>query len=209
MKNEIIKYDDDSEVIIIDDAVNVNKRINIYFDCCMLSYRISNSSVNDAQGIADKRLRSDLDHEHPIIENLLEEGSDSLNVIQKYISAESYGFDRAYVNLGIHGDVNRMHVDGKYYPCKTLLYYANQHWENNWGGHTVFYDKDGNIKTTVEVKPGRIVIFDGNIPHTVMPMNPRCSPSFRFTVALKFESLELKKFNNNIPSGQSGPIAAR
>ena len=121
MKNEIIKYDD-SEVIIIDDAVNVNKRINIYFDCCMLPYRISNSSVNDAQGIADKRLKSDLDHEHPIIENLLEEGSGSLNVIQKYISSESYGFDRAYVNLGIHGDVNRMHVDGKYYPCKTLLY---------------------------------------------------------------------------------------
>ena len=198
MKNEIIKYDDDSEVIIIDDAVNVNKRINIYFDCCMLPYIISNSSVNDAQGIADKRLRSDLDHEHPIIENLLEEGSGSLNVIRKYISSESYGFDRGYVNLGIHGDVNHMHVDGKYYPCKTLLYYANQHWEYNWGGHTIFYDKDGNIKTTVEVKPGRIVIFDGNIPHTVMPMNPRCSPSFRFTVAFKFESLELKKFTDSI-----------
>ena len=57
MKNEIIKYDD-SEVIIIDDAVNVNKRINIYFDCFMLSYSISNSSVNDAQGIADKRLKT-------------------------------------------------------------------------------------------------------------------------------------------------------
>ena len=190
MKNEIIKYDDDSEVIIIDDAVDVNKRINIYFDCCMLPYRISNSSVNDAQGIADKRLKSDLDHEHPIIENLLEEGSGSLNVIQKYISSESYGFDRAYVNLGIHGDVNRMHVDGKYYPCKTLLYYANQHWEYSWGGHTIFYDKDGNIKTTVEVKPGRIVIFDGSIPHTVMPMNIRSSPVYRFTIALKWESLE-------------------
>ena len=86
MKNEIIKYDDDSEVIIIDDAVNVNKRINIYFDCCMLPYRISNSSVNDAQGIADKRLKSDLDHEHPIIENLLEEGSGSLNVCLLYTS---------------------------------------------------------------------------------------------------------------------------
>ena len=50
MKSEIIKYDD-SEVIIIDDVVLVNKRINIYFDCCMLPYKISNSSVNDVQGI--------------------------------------------------------------------------------------------------------------------------------------------------------------
>ena len=191
MKNEIIKYDDDSEVIIIDDAVDVNKRINIYFDCCVLSYNISNSSVNDAQGIADKRLRSDLDHEHPIIENLLEEGSGSLNVIRKYISSESYGFDRGYVNLGIHGDVNQIHTDSRRdISSKTLLYYANKHWEYNWGGHTIFFDDEGDIKITVQVKPGRIVIFDGGIPHTVMPMNPRCSPSYRFTVALKWESLK-------------------
>ena len=32
MKCETIKYDDDSKVIIIDDAVIVDKRINIYFD---------------------------------------------------------------------------------------------------------------------------------------------------------------------------------
>ena len=205
MKCEIIKYDN-SEVIIIDDAVCTNKRINIYFDCCMLPYNISNSSVNDIQGITDKRLKSDLDHENPIVDLLLEEGSDSSNIIKKYIPSETYGFSRGYVNLGIHGDVNHMHVDGKYYECKTLLYYANRHWENNWGGHTVFYDTDGNIKTTIEIKPGRIVIFDGNIPHTVMPMNPRCSPSFRFTVALKFESLELKKFTDSISqNGISGP----
>ena len=61
----------------------------------------------------------------------------------------------------------------------------------------MFYDNDGNIKTTVEVRPGRIVIFDGNIPHNVMPMNIRSSPSFRFTVAFKFESLELKKFTDS------------
>ena len=206
MKCETIKYDDNSEVIIIDDAVCTNKRINIYFDCCMLPYNISNSSVNDIQGITDRRLKSDLDHGHPIIEHLLEEGSGSLNAIKKYVPSESYGFDRAYVNLGIHSDINQMHVDGKYYSCKTLLYYANRHWEYNWGGNTIFYDKDGNIKTNVEIRPGRIVIFDGNIPHNVMPMNIRSASSFRFTVALKFESLKLKKFNDNGTSAPSGPM---
>ena len=39
-----------------------------------------------------------------------------------------------------------------------------------------------------------------------MPMNIRCSPSYRFTVALKFESLKLDKFNDN--SAPTGPIAA-
>ena len=54
----------------------------------------------------------------------------------------------------------------------------------------------------MEVKPGRIVIFDGGIPHTVMPMNIRSSPSYRFTVALKWESLKLSKFNESKKSRQ-------
>ena len=196
MKCETIKYDDNREIIIIDDSVSVDKRINIYFDCCSLPYRITNSSTREIQGIVDKRLKCDLETNNPIIDLLLEEGSNSANVIKKHIPSESYGFTRGYVNLGIHGDVNHMHSDGKlYYTCKTLLYYANQHWEYKWGGHTAFFDNNGNIKTTVEVKPGRMVIFDGYIPHTVLPMNIRCSPSYRFTVALKFESLDLPQFN--------------
>ena len=195
MKCEIIKYQDNRELVIIDDSVNVDKHINIYFDCCTLPYRITNSSTREIQGIVDKRLKCDLETNNPIIDYLLEEGTDSAEVIKKYIPSETYGFNRGYVNLGIHGDVNHMHMDGKFYKCKTLLYYANQNWEYKWGGHTAFFDNNGNIKTTVEVKPGRMVIFDGNIPHTVLPMNIRSSPSYRFTVALKFESLDLPQFN--------------
>ena len=40
---------------------------------------------------------------------------------------------------------------------------------------------------TITPRPGRIVIFDGRIPHNVLPMNGRSVPSYRFTVALKFE----------------------
>ena len=54
MKCETIKYDDNREIIIIDDAVSVDKRINIYFDCCTLPYRITNSSTREIQGIVDK-----------------------------------------------------------------------------------------------------------------------------------------------------------
>ena len=195
MKCETIEYGNNREVTIIDGAATASKIIDIYFDCCILPYRIMNSSVNEIQGIVDKRLKCDLETNNPIIDLLLEEGSNSANVIKKHIPSESYGFTRGYVNLGIHGDVNHMHMDGKFYKCKTLLYYANQNWEYKCGGHTAFFDNNGDIKTTVEVKPGRIVIFDGNIPHTVLPMNIRSSPSYRFTVALKFESLDLPQFN--------------
>ena len=202
MNIETIEFSENKQLLIVDGTVSAEKHINIYFDCCAMPYRICNSSIRDVQGISDRRLKTDLDHTNPIIENLLEEGSDSKNLILKHIPSERYGFDRGYVNLGIHSDVNQMHVDGKYYDSKTLLYYANNHWEYNWGGHTAFFDDDGNIKRIVEVKPGRIVIFDGGIPHTVLPMNIRSSPSYRFTVALKWESLKLSKFDESKKSRQ-------
>ena len=193
MKCETIKYDDGREINIIDDSVASSEILDIYFISCALAYQISNSSCSEVQGIVDRRLKCDIEDTHPIIEYLLSEKTNSHKAIKKYIPSEVYGFDRGYVNLGIHGDVNQMHIDHRY-DCKTLLYYANRHWEYNWGGNTIFYDNDGNAKTNIEIKPGRIVIFDGGIPHTVMPMNIRCSPSYRFTVALKFETLKQTKF---------------
>lgn len=198
MKCETIKYNDNKEVTIIDGSVNIKSIIDNYFLCCAMGYKISNASSTEVQGIVDRRLKCDIDTNHPIIENLLKEKSSSRQTIRKYIPSERYGFCRAYINLGIHGDVNQMHIDGNI-DCKTILYYANKHWEYNWGGNTIFYDENGNSKVNVEVKPGRMVIFDGAIPHTVMPMNPRCSPSYRFTVALKFEDSTQDKFKNNNP----------
>ena len=42
-KQEAEIYQDNRELVIIDDSVNVDKHINIYFDCCTLPYRITNS----------------------------------------------------------------------------------------------------------------------------------------------------------------------
>ena len=60
MKIEKIEYSDNRELIIVDDAVPEDKRINIYYDCCSMPYRICNSSCRDVQGIVDKRLKTDL-----------------------------------------------------------------------------------------------------------------------------------------------------
>ena len=191
MKCETIDFGDDRVINIIDNAVDTSTQIDLYYQCCMAPYRISNSCRKEVQGISDRRLKCDIENNHPIVEDLLREGTNSRKVIDENISNTLYGYTRAYVNLGIHGDVNQMHTDcRKIVKSITLLYYANRHWEYNWGGHTMFYDVDGNVKKTVEVKPGRIVIFDGSIPHTVMPMNIRSSPVYRFTIALKWESLE-------------------
>tara|TARA_B100000945_G_scaffold256972_1_gene214446 strand:- start:1828 stop:2433 length:606 start_codon:yes stop_codon:yes gene_type:complete len=191
MKCEKINFSDDKSIIIIDESVVASTKIDIYYGCSVSPYRINNTSCKEVQGIVDRRLKCDIENNHPIVEDLLREGTNSRKMIDEYIPNTIYGYTRGYINLGIHGDVNQIHTDSRRdISSKTLLYYANKHWEYNWGGHTIFFDDEGDIKITVQVKPGRIVIFDGGIPHTVMPMNPRCSPSYRFTVALKWESLK-------------------
>ena len=186
MNVEKIEIDDEREIVIIDDSVNIGTINNLYYDCCQLPYRIENSSVADIQRICDRRLKCVLPDENPMTSMLLEENSESLKAIKKYISNDEYAYARGYVNLGLHSDVSQVHTDDR---CKnkTLLYYANKDWEMNWGGETVFYnDKGTDYIEVISYVPGRIVIFDGRIPHRANPMNMRLSPTYRFTVALKF-----------------------
>lgn len=69
----------------------------------------------------------------------------------------------------------------------TLIYYANLHWEDGWEGETMFYDKNNldNIIFTTPFKPGRMVLFDGSIPHTIGAQSIS-GPKYRFTVSIFF-----------------------
>mgnify|MGYP001161301106 FL=1 len=189
MNFETIDFGEGRSVTVIDGAVNLSILSNLYYLCTQLPYRIGNSSCREIQGIVDKRLKCDLEPNHPIVELLLHEGSPSEHAIKKYVTSDKYCFVRAYANLGIHSDVNEIHIDHQT-DSKTILYYPNKSWKTHWGGQTMFLDDDGSCKKLVEIIPGRIVIFDGRIPHTVMPLNIRSTPSYRFTVALKFELIK-------------------
>jgi Rps23 Pro-64 3,4-dihydroxylase Tpa1-like proline 4-hydroxylase len=98
---------------------------------------------------------------------------------------DGWDFQQVRVNLSTLNDKNHIHVDG-YSDSKTLLYYPNMKWEIEWGGYTVFTnDECDEIEHCVAYKPGRIVVFDGTIPHGICaPTN--IAPSFRFTLAAQF-----------------------
>ena len=54
-----------------------------------------------------------------------------------------------------------------------VILYLNHEWNPNWGGETIFYDHNLDAQRIVTPKPGRVVMFDGRIPHTGRPPTPR------------------------------------
>jgi hypothetical protein len=89
---------------------------------------------------------------------------------------------RAWINAGTTTDPHAYHVDSNHPGALVLLQYVNMQWDINWDGFTIFRSRDlKNIEYVSEFVPGRIVIFDADIPHKATTQSPN-SPTFRFTI---------------------------
>jgi hypothetical protein len=111
---------------------------------------------------------------------------------QEYINhilPEVYGMflKQCRINLSTLNDNNRYHTDSMgSTKTKTILYYPNLKWDLEWGGHTLFTDDHMNeIEYCSMYKPGRVVVFDGNIPHCILPPT-KSAPSYRFSFVLQY-----------------------
>ncbi len=92
--------------------------------------------------------------------------------------------NRVYANA--QGSANRsdIHVDAHYHGCYSILLYANLHWPKEFEGETIFYTEDEELYGAVLPKPGRVVVFDGSIPHIGRPPHPEVNGN-RITVVYK------------------------
>ena len=59
----------------------------------------------------------------------------------------------------------------------SLLVYLNDEWDPEWGGETKFLDEDSQIGLLVAAKPGRVVLFDSDVKHSVCPTTNSSSDS--------------------------------
>ncbi len=101
---------------------------------------------------------------------------------------------RTLSNCFRKGDAPEFHQDsteifeGK--QDRTFIFYPNIEWEEEWGGHTLFKitGEDGKEEIKkIYTKPGRLVIFDGNIWHNGSPCTDKM-PNYipgRFSVAFQ------------------------
>jgi hypothetical protein len=93
---------------------------------------------------------------------------------------------RAYCNAAFYGDMLFTHVDAAPEArAVTAIWYVSKRWDVEWGGETLFFDRDGDAVFVVSPRPGRLVLFDGAIPNVGRPPNRIC-PEPRFTFAFKF-----------------------
>lgn len=91
-----------------------------------------------------------------------------------------------YANGQTFGQDSPIHRDNKASEKGlTVVMFCNDHWATCWGGELVFYDhQKENIIKAVLPKPGRIVIFNGHVPHSARSPSADCE-RLRMTLAFK------------------------
>jgi hypothetical protein len=78
------------------------------------------------------------------------------------------------------------HLDSHVETTLTGLYYGNIDWRPEWEGETHFSDENmSEILYTSSFLPGRLVFFDGTIPHKSSQPSAD-APYYRFVLSMKF-----------------------
>lgn len=170
--------------------VDRNKRIAIYDD--LFSFRereeffgfVENSyfKIGWADGTIPERLANRFLHSVFSVDDL-----NRMGILNKIINSDAnkelvgYFCQQAVVNLSTAADTNYIHTHPNQ---KILLYYANLEWQEGWHGETLFFDEASkNIVFGNPYTPGRLIAFDGSIPHTIRPQS-HIATQYRFTLAL-------------------------
>jgi SM-20-related protein len=99
---------------------------------------------------------------------------------------EAYRPCRAYTNHAAYGDMLYTHTDcGPDQRELTALWFLSAHWEPEWGGETMFFDASGDAMFCASPRPGRLLLFDGAIPHAGRPPSRICyAPRYSFAIKL-------------------------
>lgn len=120
----------------------------------------------------------------------------------------------AYINVLRSRDDPGIHCDAPYFveDNQTVVVYLNHYWDPQFGGETIFFDDDLDAQRIVQPRPGRVIIFDGRIPHTGRPPTPkfrhnRYIMSFKFMDPASRKKLFVDHEMNNMPPVEDSGIA--
>jgi len=167
-------------ITVYDDILSPNetsKYIGMIFGTCPFFYgEVDNESTPPTGMVCDF---TDMgEHIYPEIKTLL---NTLLNKIyEKQPTLKDTQLYRIYINLFTPNENPYFHIDGE--KTITCLYYLNPQLSYDEGGETQFI-VDEDIKV-VRSKPGRLVVFDGEIQHRATSFRhyPRLTLAYKFLI---------------------------
>jgi len=193
-----INEEKDSELIILNLANSLDQKklfivednlydkvyseiINNYFRYINWSFDGSNLTEDSTKWSYNLNYKHEIEEKFLISSNMLlkKHGLDKIFKLKRsYASANTYGFSGEY-----HTDDNAK----EYNEIVTIMYYLNKEWNFDFGGETFFLNENrSEIEHAIIPKPGRAIIFDGNIYHGPRPLSKVCK-SLRMVLTFKYE----------------------
>lgn len=167
---------------VFDDLVPFVKQQHIYDFCINSSYALKGWNDRLDLHITKHDLHSRWNLDDLIRSGLYEHVLQALDKANTGFTSED--FEHTTVNIVRKDDYYYSHTHGK--DCLVVLYYANLEWHQEWAGETIFFDKQNKEAVAVNsFKPGRIIVFDGNAPHSIRPQSI-VAPDYRFTIGTFF-----------------------
>lgn len=169
-------------IFIYDDLLGFQERMRLFQFILKSKYNIGGGDNGQDVDIQTRNMFSKWSNEdlirskfilHPEIKKL------------KSKFASDHEIFQTRVNLCSFSDYNNFHTDAE--GGFTLLYYANLEWDLRWGGLTLFSDdKVQDLELAVDFKPGRVIVFDSDIPHCVQAPTVM-APQYRYSLAIQFK----------------------
>lgn len=164
---------------VFDGALDFSEREHIYSFVKNSAYRVGNEDADAVETSQHKYMCSYYSGGDVDAVGILRFIQDT--PVQSLI--EGLSLIRAHVNLSTPTDCHWAH---DHRGQLGLLYYVNKHWKHDWAGETMFFNDDLSEVCFASIyKPGRIILFDGEIPHSVRPQSA-VAPTYRFTLSLFF-----------------------
>ncbi len=151
---------------VYDDLFSYAERYNFYL---FYSNSLFNITGNDsASSSYRKQIFSRYSYVDLEMTGMLE--TEGFKFISKKYDLPSKEIHQIRVNCSNAAEDCSFHTD-----CKdglTFLYYSNMVWDNEWAGCTLFSSEDlQEVEYCSFFKPGRVIVFNGSIPHMILPPN--------------------------------------
>lgn len=110
-------------------------------------------------------------------------------ILKTYNLKEFVKFRRAYASGMTHGTIHNLHVDDGFHNLNeifTIMFYLNKEWDVTFAGETIFYYADNETIQSILPKPGRVILFDGAVPHLARDPSRICS-ELRMVATFKYQ----------------------